>query len=62
MIRWSCGRQRTKDGYHEGALTDLEEAIGWDNSYPDAFDERGSIAPIVALNPFGVFSRAALAR
>ena len=39
----SRAAQRTKDGYHEGALTDLEEAVRWDDSYPDAFDDRGSI-------------------
>jgi len=35
--------QRTKHGDDEGALADLDEAIRWDDSYPDAFDDRGSI-------------------
>ena len=39
----SRAAQRTKDGYHEGALSDLEEAIRRDDSYPDPFDDRGSI-------------------
>lgn len=39
----SRAAQRTKDGSHEGALADLEEAIRWDDSYADAFDDRGSI-------------------
>ena len=39
----SRAAQRTKDGYHEGALADLDEAIRRDDSYPNAFDDRGSI-------------------
>jgi len=39
----SRAAQRTKNGYHEGALADLEEAIRWDNSFPGVFDSRGAI-------------------
>lgn len=39
----SRAAQRTKDGYHDGAMSDLNEAIRWDNSFSDGFDDRGSL-------------------
>ncbi len=39
----SRAAQRTTNGYHEGAVADLNEAIRWDDTYPDAFDDLGSI-------------------
>lgn len=39
----SRAAQRTNNGYHDGALADLEEAIRWDDSFPGAFDSRGAI-------------------
>jgi serine/threonine protein kinase len=39
----SRAAQRRKDNYHDGALADLDEAIRRDDSYPDAFDDRGAI-------------------
>ena len=35
--------QRTKNGYQEGAIADLNEAIKWDDTNPAAFDDRGAI-------------------
>ncbi len=39
----SRAAQRTKNGDHDGAFADLNEAIRWDDSYSKAFDDRGAI-------------------